>query len=175
MSMGQLYTNAGKTFNDSLTAWLQDTRLMSEAAHRLAQNYRDQGKVGFSDASWPKPKKEDWTLQKFEIKPVPLATRMDTLLRRLWQSQFVFLESLWEEYLQELVLELRHKDASIFEPFCEQQFMALIVRDVLSGKLETIEEIKDEAAGMGAACSTRRWFGQGWKRPSVVSASRRLL
>jgi hypothetical protein len=87
---------------------------------------------------------------------------MDSLLKTLWKSQFIFLETLWEEYLQDLVLELRLKDASIFEPFCEQKFMAGIVRDVLAGDLETIEEIKDEAAARFAAGITRQPWKDQW-------------
>ena len=89
---------------------------------------------------------------------------MDILLQTLWRSQFVFLEAMWEEYLQELVLELRHKDASIFEPFCEQQFMVGIVRDVLSGQLNTVEEIKDEAAARFAAGITRKSWKEQWQQ-----------
>lgn len=156
------YTAAGDKFADALTVWLQDTRLMSEAVYRLYKDHQAQGRVDFSPPSWPKPKKGDLPLPTFEIKPVPLAQRMDGLLKSLWSSQFVFLESLWEEYLQDLVLELRHKDASIFEPFCEQKFMAGIVRDVLAGSLASIEEIKDEAAARFAAGITRQAWKDQW-------------
>lgn len=110
----------------------------------------------------PKPQKGEPSLQAFEIKPVPLAQRIDGLLKALWRSRFIFLETLWEEYLQDLVLELRHKDASVFEPFCEQKFMAGVVRDVLSGKLESIDEIKDESAARFAAGITRQSWSEQW-------------
>jgi len=137
---------------------------MSEAIHRLGDDYKSKGKVAFSEKSWPKPKKGDLELSQFEIKPIPLAHRMDILLPTLWRSQFVFLEAMWEQYLQDLVLELRHKDASIFEPFCEQQFMAGIVREVLSGQLNTVEEIKDEAAARFAAGITRKSWKEQWQQ-----------
>jgi hypothetical protein len=158
------FTEAGTKFNASLTAWLQDTRLMSEAVFQLEESYKKTGTVSFAEKSWPKSKKGDFELPKFEIKPIPLAHRMDVLLQTLWRSQFVFLEAMWEEYLQDLVLELRHKDASIFEPFCEQQFMAGIVREVLSGQLNSVEEIKDEAAARFAAGITRKPWKEQWQQ-----------
>src|SRR5262245_38381963 len=119
------HTEAGNNFALALTEWLQDTRLMSEAVFRLYSAHKESGSITFSQHSWPKkPQMGDYSLKAFEIKPIPLAKRMDGLLKSLWRSQFIFLETLWEEYLQDLVLELRHKDASVFEPFCEQKFMA---------------------------------------------------
>lgn len=162
------YTKAGKSFGIAITQWLQDTRLMSEGTFRLFKDHKQTGKVQFSAASWPKPKHGDLPLSTFEIKPVPLAQRMDGLLKSLWRSQFIFLESIWEEYLQDLVLELRHKDASIFEPFCEQKFMASIVRDVLAGEMDSIEEIKDEAAARFAAGITRQPWRDQWRQLSRI-------
>ena len=156
------HTQAGTKFGAAITEWLQDTRLMSEATFRLYSDHKKNGKINFSAASWPKPQKGDLPLPVFTINPVPLAQRMNGLLKTLWRSQFIFLESLWEEYLQDLVLELRHKDASIFEPFCEQKFMAGIVRDVLSGELDSINEIKDEAAARFAAGITRQPWKDQW-------------
>lgn len=156
------HTQAGDTFRQALTEWLQDTRLMSEACFRLYSDHNKSGHVNFSDASWPKPKKGEPSLSQFEMKPVPLTLRMEGLLKTLWRSQFIFLESLWEEYLQDLVLELRLQDASVFEPFCEQKFMAGVVRDVLSGKLESVEEIKDESAARFAAGLTRQPWSEQW-------------
>jgi hypothetical protein len=158
------FTNAGSRFAASITEWLQDTRLLSEAAFRLYSEHKKTGQILFSPPSWPKPQKGDLPLQIFEIKPVPLAQRMDSLLKTLWRSQFIFLETLWEEYLQDLVLELRLKDASIFEPFCEQKFMAGIVRDVLAGELDSTDEIKDEAAARFAAGITRQPWKDQWSQ-----------
>jgi len=62
------------------------------------------------------------------------------------------------------VLELRHKDAAIFEPFCEQEFMAGVVRDVLVGGLDTVEEIKDEVAARFSAGLTRRPWREQWNQ-----------
>ena len=156
------FTQAGKNFQASMTAWLQDTRLMSEAIFRLYQQHQGDGTVKFSAQSWPKPPKGDLPLKDFKIKPVPLEKRLDTLLKTLWRSQFIFLEALWEEYLQELVQELRLRDASVFEPFCEQNFMAGIVKDVLAGGLSSIDEIKDEAAARFAAGITRQPWKDQW-------------
>lgn len=141
---------------------------MSEAISRLYKEYQTKGNVAFSGNSWPKPPKGDLPLSDFKIHPVPLAERMEDLLKSLWKAQFVFLESLWEEYLQDLVLELRSKDASIFEPFCEQRFMASMVSDVLAGKLESIEEIKDEASARFAAGITRKPWKEQWKQLSKL-------
>lgn len=160
------YTESGSKFGTAVTEWLQDTRLMSEACFRLYGDHKKTGQVSFNASSWPKPQKGEPPMQPFEIKPVPLAQRMDALLKNLWRSQFIFLESLWEEYLQDLVLELRHKDASIFEPFCEQKFMAGIVRDVLAGELDSIDEIKDEAAARFAAGITRQPWKDQWSQLS---------
>ena len=159
-----LFTNAGQKYLTAMTEWLQDTRLMSEAIFRLYSEHKKRGLIDFTPASWPKALKGDLPLPTFEIKPVPLAQRMDGLLKSLWRSQFIFLEALWEEYLQDLVLELRHRDASVFEPFCEQKFMAGIVRDVLAGELGSVDEIKDEAAARFAAGITRQPWRDQWSQ-----------
>jgi len=159
----RLHTDAGKRFRDDLTAWLQDTRLMSEAVHRLFGDYEKDGTVRFDRRSWPKPRKSD-KLGDFRIKPVQLGLRMDALLKNLWSTRFVFLEALWEEYLQDLVKELRHKDASIFEPFCEREFMADVVRDVLVDRVASVDEIKDEVAARFATGITRRPWSDQWKQ-----------
>lgn len=163
------HTEAGDKFRRAVTEWLQDTRLLSEAAFRLYSDHKKTRGITFSDQSWPKPKKDDppeLPVIPFEMKPGPLTQRMNGLLKSLWRSQFIFLESLWEEYLQDLVLELRLRDASIFEPFCEQKFMAGIVRDVLCGNLESIENIKDEAAARFAAGITRQPWAEQWAQLS---------
>lgn len=156
------FTAAGNKYADDLTGWLQDTRLMSEAVKRLYTDYQTKGTIQFSPASWPKPQAGDLPLSEFSIKPVPLARRMEVLLKGLWGVQFIFLESLWEEYLQNLILELRHKDVSAFEPFCDQKFMANIVRDVLAGEMLSVEDIKDEAAARFAAGITRQPWRDQW-------------
>lgn len=158
------YTDAGGKFGALITEWLQDTRLLAEAASRLYDEHKKTGSVRFSPQSWPKPNKDDLPLHTFAINAVPLAQRMDSLLKTLWRSQFIFIETIWEEYLQDLVLELRHKDVSVFEPFCEQKFMAGIVRDVLAGDLKSIEDIKDEAAARFAAGITRQPWKDQWKQ-----------
>lgn len=89
---------------------------------------------------------------------------MHDLLKTLWATRFVFLETLWEEYLEELVKELRHSDAAIFEPFCERDFMADIVRDVLTNRLDTVEVIKDEVAARFATGITRQSWEQQWNQ-----------
>lgn len=156
-------TKAGKAYSEALTEWLQDTRLMSEAVYRLSKDYEARGNVHFDSQSWPKRRVTD-DLPPFQIKPIPLGQRMQELLTNLWRDRFVFLESLWEEYLQDLVTELRHKDAKLFEPFCEREFMADIVRDVLTDKMATVDEIKSEAAARFAAGLTRLPFEQQWKQ-----------
>jgi hypothetical protein len=160
------YTKAGNTFSESSTKWLQDTRLMSEAVARLYADYQKDGRIVFSAASWPKPAKGELPLPTFKINPAPLTKRMGELLKSLWSAQFVFLESIWEEYLQDLVLELRTHDVSIFEPFCEQKFMASMVRDVLADKLGSLDEIKDEAAARFAAGITRQPWVEQWSQLS---------
>jgi hypothetical protein len=160
------HTKAGTKFSDASTTWLQDTRLMSEAVFRLYTDYQKDRRIVFSAPSWPKPEKGEFPLPTFEIRPMPLAQRIEDLLKSLWRAQFVFLESIWEEYLQDLVLELRSHDVSIFEPYCEQKFMASLVRDVLAGKLGSLEEIKDEAAARFAAGITRQAWAEQWNQLS---------
>jgi hypothetical protein len=158
-------TEAGKAYLEALTAWLQDTRLMSEAVFRLKADFEKEGRVPFDVKSWPKRKTSD-ELTPFQIKPVALAQRMDSLLANVWRNRFVFLETLWEEYLETLVTELRHKDAKLFEPFCERDFVADIVREVLTDRLNSIDEIKDEVASRFAAGLTRRPWEEQWKQLS---------
>lgn len=155
------YTDAGKNFSKNMTEWLQNTRLMSEASFRLSDQHKQSGPISFSASSWPRKAPGGIQYPKFEMSDGNIDQRMNGLLKSVWRSQFIFLETFWEEYLQELVLELRGWDVSIFEPFCEKDFMAEIVKDVLSGKLENIDDIKDEVASRFAAGITRKpWEGQ---------------
>src|SRR5947207_1187793 len=136
---------------------------MSEAVYRLTDDYQRAGGIDFTVASWPK-KTKTYPLHGFTIGPGQLAHRMDALLKKLWTTRFVFLESLWEEYLQELVKELRHQDTTIFEPFCERDFMADVVRSVLIDRVASVDEIKDEVAARFAAGITRQPWADQWKQ-----------
>jgi hypothetical protein len=112
------FTIAGQEYLAALTEWLQDTRLMSEAVYRLYNDYNKTSNVVFSQASWPKPPKKQEglpPLKEFTMSPTTLSERTAELLKNLWSTRFVFLETLWEEYLEELVKELRHKDTKLFE------------------------------------------------------------
>lgn len=167
-SRSQPVTKAGKDYLEALTIWLQETRLLSEAAHMLYVAHKKDKEITFSPSSWPKSKQgEDAPV--FNIGKSALAARIGSLQKELWNNRFVFLESLWEEYLQKLILELKHKDSSIFEPFCEKEFMADIVREVLSDKITSIEAIKDEAASRFSAGLTRQPWEQQWKQLSRLS------
>jgi hypothetical protein len=157
-------TTAGKSFNDNLTIWLQETRLMSESAFRLVRNYQKDGNIQFEKESWPKKSDSKERLDDFKIKSTQLSPRMEVLLKHLWSNRFIFLETLWEAYLQELVKELRHKDTTIFEPFCERDFMAEVVRNVLIDQIASVEEIKDEVAARFAAGITRQSWIEQWKQ-----------
>lgn len=162
--MKKPFTESGKKYLDNLTAWFQDTRLMSEAIFRLYGNFQKDGTIRFDEKSWPKGNKQKLTLSNFSITPVVLSQRMDGLLKNLWATRFVFLESLWEEYLQELVQELRHQDASIFEPFCERDYMAEVIRNVLTGNITSIDDVKDEIATRFATRITRGSWNDQWKQ-----------
>ncbi|MCK4873537.1 MAG: hypothetical protein KAS72_12500 [Phycisphaerales bacterium] len=137
---------------------------MSEAIKRLYDEYQRDGTIAFSEASWPKPKASELELKAFKMKSAQLAQRIDDLLKGLWSTRFVFLETLWEEYLQELVKELRHKDASLFEPFCERGFMADVLREVLTDRISSLDEIKDEVAARFATGITRLSWPEQWKQ-----------
>jgi hypothetical protein len=140
---------------------------MSEAVFRLYADFNKSKDVIFSPASWPKPDKKQAgvpSLNEFKIVPVTLGERVKGLLKNLWSTRFVFLETLWEQYLEELVKELRHKDTKLFEPFCEKQFMADIVRDVITDRLASFDEIKDEVAARFAAGLTRQPWEDQWKQ-----------
>ena len=54
-------------------------------------------------------------------------------------SPFKFASRVHSHQLEELVKELRHKDAKIFEPFCDKDFMAEIVHDVITDRLVPLE------------------------------------
>jgi hypothetical protein len=64
--------------------------------------------------------------------------------------------------LQELVLELGLNNAAIFEPFCEKDYMVAMVREVLSGSLSSVDEIKEQAAVRFAAGITRMPWADQW-------------
>ena len=143
------FTEAGEAFRVRLNNWLQDTRLLSEAAYRLYCDHKSSGEIKFSDHAWPK---RHFTFQ-FVVDEATLSKRVDGILKRVWSGQFVFLETLWEEYLQQLVVELRHIDASIFEPFCDKEHMALLLRRVLNNEISDIEDLKLAAAQRFATVS----------------------
>lgn len=158
------YTNAGNDYAERVTVWLQNTRLMSESVFRLYSEYQKSGQVKFSDYSWPKGKKGLLSPNTFTIKPVVLSHRMDSLLKNLWKSQFIFLESLWEEYLQDLVLELGDADKRILEPFCDREFMFDVMRDLISDKFTDLSEVHQAAAERFAAGLTRVDWNRQWKQ-----------
>ncbi|MEN6367835.1 MAG: hypothetical protein ABFC88_13585 [Thermoguttaceae bacterium] len=158
------HTSAGKKYIDNLTAWLQDTRLMSEAVFRLYKDYQNDGMVKFSSSSWPKKSTGGLATKDFTIKPIVLGERMGELLKNMWSTRFVFLETLWEEYLRNVVQELRHEDATVFEPFCERDFMADIVRDVITDSISTIDDVKSEVATRFATGITRQSWPNQWKQ-----------
>lgn len=157
-------TTAGKEYMAALTEWLQDSRLMSEGISRLFGDYQTKGQIQFSATSWPKKKAGSIAMSEFAISPADLGVRMKGLLNSLWAGRFVFLETLWEEYLEELAKEIRHRDASLFEPFCDKDFMADIVREVILGSLASVDDIKDEVATRFAAGLTRQSFSQQWNQ-----------
>lgn len=158
------WSAAGRAYLEALTHWLQDTRLMSEAVFRLYRDYQTSGRVEFSKNSWPKPVRSETPLRDFIIAPTDLAARMDHLLKTAWAERFVFLETLWEEYLEELVKELRHKDSALFEPFVDKEFMSDIVREVITDRLTNTVEIKDEVASRFASGLTRQPWESQWKQ-----------
>jgi hypothetical protein len=45
------FTKAGEKYANDLTAWLQDTRLMSKPVKRLFTDYQSKGTILFSPAS----------------------------------------------------------------------------------------------------------------------------
>ncbi len=162
------FTQAGNNFGDRITVWLQNTRLMSEAVFRLNIDYEKTGRVQFTEQSWSKSKAA-FSPRFFSIKPIDLSHRMDSLLKSLWKSQFVFLESLWEEYLQELVLELGDRDVKILDPFCEKDFMVEVIKDVIADKITSVSEIKISAAERFAAGITRQDWNSQWKQLKLLN------
>ena len=162
------FTVAGQEYLSALTEWLQDTRLMSEAVYRLFNDYNKTNNVVFSAASWPKPlKKQEGLppLKEFAIGAPTLSARTKELLKNLWSTRFVFLETLWEEYLQELVKELRHKDArNCSSPSVRRSSWRISKRDVITDRLVSVVEIKDEMAARFAAGLTRQPWEEQWKQ-----------
>jgi hypothetical protein len=64
------------------------------------------------------------------------------------------------------VQELRHQDATIFEPFCQRDFMAEVVRSVLTGGIASIDDVKNEIATRFATGITRESWDVQWKQLS---------
>jgi hypothetical protein len=79
---------------------------MSEAVFRLHGNFKKEGKVPFSDSSWPKPAKGDRAMTAFTMGQSDLHLRMESLLKALWKSQFVFLESIGRSICKNLCSNL---------------------------------------------------------------------
>lgn len=158
------YTNSSKQFGKSVTGWLQDTRLLSEAVYRLNQEH-NQTRIALTQDAWPKQKASGGAKPaEFTMTPKDLATRMDTLDRNLWAAQFIFLESLWEEYIQGLLLELGRNKPTILRDFVGKDYMSHLVEDALAGSFADLDELTDAAVTRFASAITRESFGRQWRQ-----------
>ena len=155
-------TDAGNLFLDALTGWLQDVRFAGEAIYRLSEEYRAAKSVSFSPAAWPPPAGQTADTE-FTVSEPHLSNLVDRALRVHWETRFVFLETLWEEYLQNLILEIRVKNVTVFEEFSTRDFMVDLMRQIISDKWASVDDIKIEVASRFAAELTHKSWEHQWK------------
>lgn len=156
------YTNAANQYKSAITKWLQQTRLLSEAAYRLNSSYKTDNGIAFSEESWQKMKKEEIKTTAFTMNGDDLKQAMEELTLGLWSAQFALLETLWEEYLENLILELGGGKPDLLKPFVDKEYMAELVSDAVSNKFSTIDELRFEAAIRLASVITRQPFEKQW-------------
>jgi len=157
---GRRYTQAAEGYFRDLTQWLQDTRLMSEAVFRLEQDYQETGAIDLDPEVWSKKKHGTIEPTEFRICPSVLSQRMKSLHLRMWSSRFVFLETLWEEYLRGLIYEVHQSDTELLVRFRDRLHKDDSVKNILAPLTGTPEEIGEQASSLLA-----RWLpGQPWKK-----------
>lgn len=172
-SQYRTYTDAGSALRVVLTTWLQETRVLSQAAVDLQNNYKSSGRLRLTKGSWVTmasrkrtPLWDDSLSDEASTFTLTAGQEREVvcdLLTTLHASRLILLETLWEEYLQNLVFELEHKKPELFTPFVEKEFMSQIVHEVLVGSLLTVDEIKDEVASRFSAGITRLPWKEQWK------------
>jgi hypothetical protein len=148
-------TDAGLRFLVEIDAWLQDTRLMNEAVFRLQKSLP--ASFAFTEEAWPKPRYHG----EFSMQPGAVTERLPLLRDTLLKSRFVFLETHWERYLEDLVCEIAREAPAVLDTILEGKQLNLLP-DIF--KTDSLEELRHHAALRLAEEVTRSsWEGQ-WKQ-----------
>lgn len=147
-----------------LNDWLQDTRLSNEAIYRLVKDGNDHNDVKFSCEAWPKSKGNP----SFSMKPKQLQERLKLLQENYWYSQFVFLESIWEGYLECLFREIAEKLPEVLNDFCISSPSPGVMIALLN-KSADVKELRQQAAEFFASQLTRMSWSVQWKQLEKLS------
>lgn len=147
-----------------LNDWLQDTRLSNEAIYRLVKDGNYCNGVTFSCEAWPKAK----GTQSFSMKPKQLQERLKLLQENYWYGQFVFLESIWEGYLENLFLEIAKKLPEVLNDFCISS-PSPDVMIALFDKSADVKDLRQQAAEFFASQLTRMSWSVQWKQLEKLS------
>jgi hypothetical protein len=155
---------SGQAFFRRQTEWLQETRLMAEAIYRLRLQRKTETFLRFLPRAWPK-KNLDPNVSNFIMSQQQIDLQLKGLLPRMLESRFIFLETLWEAYLSDLVVELSHESGSFFEEALKDTSIpSELVRRALTDKYSTIEELQRDIGVVFAERTTRSSFREQWKR-----------
>lgn len=157
-------TESTKSFFARQTDWLQDTRLMAEAVYRLRLSRKSGDFTEFNPRAWP-TKKQDSSTASFVMSDSEIDKHLNDLLVTLLGSRFVFLETIWETYLSDLVVELSHESGSFFEDaLTDKAVPGELVKRALTGKYQNISDLQSDIGVIFAERTTRSPFHDQWKR-----------
>lgn len=141
-----------------LNDWLQDAHLSSEAIYRIVQEGTKNQEIKFSPEAWPTQK-----TSVFSMKPKQLVERLNILQQNYWNNQFVFLETIWEGYLENLIRELAKKLPSVLNELCNKYPSPNVMSTVLTSS-SNIEELQEQVAEWFASQITRLPWSEQWKQ-----------
>jgi hypothetical protein len=172
---------ATRYFLQRQTDWLQDSRLMSEAIFALNKQHSVEPFRAFHKGAWPRRNSAPNDPQIFQMAAAEVDSHLSDLSFKLWESRFIFLETLWESYLADLVTELSHTSASFFEDAMKDTSIAPeIIRYALTGKYGDLSELRLDVSVVFSERTTRASFTEQWKKlrmllkalPADVSAEK---
>lgn len=153
----QLQTDSGREFDFVIRDWLQDTHLSSEAIYRITREGLDKKEISFSPDSWPKSEHDN-----FSMKPKQLIERLEKLQQNYWNNQFVFLETIWEGYLENLIREIAKKLPEVLEDLCRKHPSPEVMNGVLT-KSTDLGELQEIVVEWLSSQFTRQPWADQWK------------
>lgn len=154
----QYQTESGKECFYVLNDWLQDAHLTSEAIYRIVQEGTKNKEIQFAPDAWPTKKGS-----KFSMMPKQLKERLEILQKNYWNNQFVFLETIWEGYLENVFKELASELPEVLNDLCDKYPSPDVIKAALITSAN-IEDLKTQIAESFASQITRKPWSEQWKQ-----------